>query len=697
MAPKPRRTAVTGAPAPLAHSPSHSPLPSEDEDALGPPPSIAVEDASGPPPVPVAADDIENPQAPAADLDQLANIPPEPAIIPAPSELSQVLAALAAQAQQMAALQSELRDQKAAAKAVAKEHEQEAHLRAMVARDEAQKGRLMPVGGTFASASSLFPDPSSPSTLGPAGVSRASQVDPSGAPPLTSAEKKRARAGQGGRDFTAPALTSTPAIPDGRRPGNSPGLRVEATGSTGLGASTTNPPWPSQAAMSTAPPRAIALPKPPTPPKKRATTPPLPPAVKQIDIDSSSSSEESCGERGPNPAPAPPAPKASASTSTQAADKDLKDVMSKGWTRERAREALDRTNADGPERVAEAVRYALNKWPAGPLDYLLAKEKERERAKAPTQANAVAALLAKHPQAQKTVLTCLDLHDRERGQHSSDPLIAASSIRTAAKQADKRASDNVYLEAAAAAIAVDCAACHALLEKKNSTAAEAAAIHAAKLLQMQKVVLPYPSSKGGYVPAPQGEDVTCDECGLGWSPQTTYVRLCEGCPRKFHDTCVRFIRARDLVPPATYIDPDNWICEDCQSKHEDRQLTADRVGRRKMDRDQDREHEQERRPPPSNQGRGYHQGGAAADDRRRPSDQHREGPPKRAYVSHNTASQYRVNSGYYSTSSFEEEQPLSGTGKKGNGPGDNERPPKLEGTEIRPKKQSGEINVNECG
>ena len=227
MAPKnQRRTAVTGAPAPLAHSPSHSPSHSDDEDASGPPPSIAVEDASGPPPVPVAAndaDDIENPQAPAADLDQLANIPPAPAIIPAPSELSQVLAALAAQAQQMAALQSELRDQKAAAKAVAKEHEQEAHLRAMVARDEAQKGRLMPVGGTFASASSLFPDPSSPSTLGPAGVSRASQVDPSGAPPLTSAEKKRARAGQDGRGFITPAPT-TPAIPDGRRSGNSPSL-----------------------------------------------------------------------------------------------------------------------------------------------------------------------------------------------------------------------------------------------------------------------------------------------------------------------------------------------------------------------------------------------------------------------------------------------------------------------------------------
>jgi hypothetical protein len=63
----------------------------------------------------------------------------------------------------MAALQSELREQKAAAKAAAKEHENKAHLRAMVAHDEAQKGRPVPVGGAFVSASSLFPDPASPS------------------------------------------------------------------------------------------------------------------------------------------------------------------------------------------------------------------------------------------------------------------------------------------------------------------------------------------------------------------------------------------------------------------------------------------------------------------------------------------------------------------------------------------------------
>ncbi len=64
------------------------------------------------------------------------------------------------------------------------------------------------------------------------------------------------------------------------------------------------------------------------------------------------------------------------------------------------------TDPRGPDRVAEAVRYALNKWPAGLLDYLLGKEKEREKSKAQQKkASAVEALLTEHPQAQKTVLT----------------------------------------------------------------------------------------------------------------------------------------------------------------------------------------------------------------------------------------------------------------------------------------------------
>ena len=142
------------------------------------------------------------------------------------------------------------------------------------------------------------------------------------------------------------------------------------------------------------------------------------------------------------------------------------------------------------------------------------------------------------------------------------------------------------------------------------------------------------------------------------------MRLCEGCPRKFHDNCVRWVRARELVPPATYVDANNWVCEDCQSKHADRQNTAERLARRKTDRDPDRDHDperhdQDRRQPPS--GRGHHHGGgggAAAEDRRRPTDQ---GPPKRAYVSHNTASQYRINSEYYSGLS-DDEQPPPGTG-----------------------------------
>ena len=54
------------------------------------------------------------------------------------------------------------------------------------------------------------------------------------------------------------------------------------------------------------------------------------------------------------------------------------------------------------------------------------------------------------------------------------------------------AGENLYLEAAAAAIAIDCAACQTLLDKKQAAAAEATALHAAKLQQMQKVIMPYP-------------------------------------------------------------------------------------------------------------------------------------------------------------------------------------------------------------
>jgi hypothetical protein len=196
--------------------------------------------------------------------------------------------------------------------------------------------------------------------------------------------------------------------------------------------------------------------------------------------------------------------------------------MSKGWNEERAREALGHTTgSDERDHATEAVRYALNKWPAGPLDYLLRRD-EAVRAKAPKpkEASSTDALIALHPLARKMVLTCLELHDRGRGQHSSDPLVAAGSIRTAAKQADKRASDDPYLEAVAAAIAVDCSACRALLDKKNAAAAEATAVQAAKLLHMQKVVLPFPSSKGAYVPGTPGEDATCDT-----SPSSLTSRL----------------------------------------------------------------------------------------------------------------------------------------------------------------------------
>jgi hypothetical protein len=159
--------------------------PSSDEDASGPP----LEDASGPPqaedasgPPPSLPADVPAAEAPLA-VDDIAP--------PAPSELAQVLAALAAQAQQMLVLQAELKEQKRAAKAAEKAHADEGHIRAMVAKADAEKGRVMPIG-PFVPAG-LIPDPPSPGGSTPRGVSRASQVDSSRGPAPTTAEKKRAR------------------------------------------------------------------------------------------------------------------------------------------------------------------------------------------------------------------------------------------------------------------------------------------------------------------------------------------------------------------------------------------------------------------------------------------------------------------------------------------------------------------------
>ena len=187
-----------------AKPPARSPLPLSDEeaeDASGPPQPLEGEDASGPPlniPVDVPAAPVQ----PA--IDDLAP--------PATSELAQVLAALAAQAQQMAALQAELKDQKRAAKAAEK-----AHIRAMVARAEAEKGRVMPIGA-FVPAG-LVPDPPSPG-LTPSGISRASQADPSRGPAPTIIEKKRARAAftGGGGAVASPLYATEPDCPCNSHP-----------------------------------------------------------------------------------------------------------------------------------------------------------------------------------------------------------------------------------------------------------------------------------------------------------------------------------------------------------------------------------------------------------------------------------------------------------------------------------------------
>ncbi len=170
---KQRRTAA------LARSPSQSPPLSGDEDASGPPQPIMAEDALGPPPVPDAAEVAVMIEDSPAPVSPAATQPPDPpAAIQPPSELAQVLAALAAQAQLMARIQAEVKEQKAAAKVAAQAHAEEAHARALVAHDLAAKGRVFPVSDKFVSASSLIPDPVSPqNSTAPAGVSRASQVD----------------------------------------------------------------------------------------------------------------------------------------------------------------------------------------------------------------------------------------------------------------------------------------------------------------------------------------------------------------------------------------------------------------------------------------------------------------------------------------------------------------------------------------
>ena len=75
----------------------------------------------------------------------------------------------------------------------------------------------------------------------------------------------------------------------------------------------------------------------------------------------------------------------------------------------------------------------------------------------------------------KLILTCLALHDKQQGQHSSNPTIAVSNVKIAAKNAlDERANDSLYLEAVAAAIVSDCTSCQALKAKKAATAADMA-------------------------------------------------------------------------------------------------------------------------------------------------------------------------------------------------------------------------------
>jgi hypothetical protein len=398
--------------------------------------------------------------------------------------------------------------------------------------------------------------------------------------------------------------------------------------------------------------------------------------------------------------------------------------VSKGWSKEQAMEAFEAVGCEGDqkEHVDAAVLWALNKWPGGPLDFLLRRRQE-EDAKAKQAANkaakhapeapapapschAVEDLLSRHQEAKELVLTCLRLHDAERGQHSSDLLIATSNIKLAAKRNNKTNAGSPYLEAVCAAIASDCEQCHQLLLRKKTAQQEQDDVAAAKLLSMQVVIQPYPLTAGSYAPVPEDEIVTCDGCGLGWSrddPAKRNVRLCEGCPAKFHDACMPFVRVSSLSPTATYNHPDNWICTNCVAKHADRQSTADSVNRMR-DRDRDRDDRQPprsggpppRRDPPPTGGRASGGGGPAEHSTRPPpqhhphydSQQRGEGPPSRQYVNHNTASAYRVNRNYCSDSENELED---GSTDRGTTP----PPPKTEkNTEKRGQPEQQKIKAS---
>jgi hypothetical protein len=183
----------------------------------------------------------------------------------------------------------------------------------------------------------------------------------------------------------------------------------------------------------------------------------------------------------------------------------------------------------------------MNEWPAGPLDFLLRQNREqnarataaaataaatRPEAIAPAPvATAVEDLLARHEAAGKLLRACLALHDCDRGQHSSDLLIAVSNIKLAAKRSNKQNGDSPYLDAVAAAIASDCQQCHLLIARKVATQAELAETAIAKLKAMQQVVLEYPASAGEFVRAPPEADVTCDKCGLGWSAELPFLPI----------------------------------------------------------------------------------------------------------------------------------------------------------------------------
>lgn len=697
-----------------------------ESDASGPP--LTIDDAFGP-----RHDEANAAAAPAAlqtALQQesehellalgqtLAAQPPNPVpqvssaaapqgSAPAPDALVQILLMLQQQQQATAAMQEELREQKRQIKQRDTAHAEEAHLRAVVAQDAAIRGRTMPVG-EFVPAP-LVHAPQSPAS--PGSVSRSSQANTNEMMPPSATQVTAARAAElilvrEGDVRPSPQIQHLP--PPKKARAITPPLPGTATNPVQVNA-----------------PKLLAL-----PPKAQAGGGPAAHKPAPAPFIPTPHRQDLTGLRK-MPPPLPPFVR------LKPVEEQLSELRQMGWNDAEAKEALEAVkDKNNPSNyVAAANQWALGQWPAGPLSQLLrdsAETKRRREEDAETKRKrdedadaqrkrdeevsalghepsvpcAVEDLLVRHPPARGLLLTCRELHDVGRGQHSSDQLVAVDSIKLAAKRANKSNADSPYLDAVCAAIVSDCESCHRLIQRRAATLAEAATVVANRMTALQQVVLAYPASAGAIDRAAEDEHVTCDKCGIGWvdgESRTKYVRKCETCPLRFHDHCQRFVRANSLTPTPTYVDPLTWMCEACQQQHPHSQSVANRMTqRRERERSPprptdplpspenprggsagggtDRRNTGDRRPPPQRDYRDR--------DRDRADDQ---GHPTRQYVNHQVASKYRVNSEYYPSQNFDPsvQEPENGSddmSQRGSPPPPHPPRPSENGSEMKEQK-----------